>query len=187
MPWRAGPPPQMRAGAVVGLAVHHSASISPATGLGAGSAQSIFTEQLSRRGWDHGGYHYVIHPHGLIEYALDERVPAYHAGFSDPDDRLGLEHGQYWNQHYLAVCLLGWFDCGRRVAGQGGARDVPDFFAHPTPAQWRALLGLIQMLRLRYELPAENIRGHRELAGSHTRCPGANVDLDGLRAALLTS
>jgi len=184
MPGRGSGSPQPRSGAVLGLAVHHSAAINPATGLSAATAHAIFAEQVGRGGWDHGGYHYLIHPNGLIEYALDETIPAFHAGFTDPDDRLGLEHGQFWNQHYLAVCLLGWFDSGRQVAADGHPRAVPDFFTHPAAAQWRALLGLIQVLRQRYSMPLENIRGHRELTGCHTRCPGANINLEELRAAL---
>lgn len=185
MPSRAGNAAQPRAGAILGLAVHHSAVIHPATGLSSSGAREIFDVQVNHNGWEHGGYHYLIAPNGRIEYALDEAVPAFHAGFTDPDDRLGLEHGQYWNQHYLAVCLLGWFDSGRQVSGAGGpARAVPDFFTHPAQAQWQALLVLIRMLRARYAYPLENVRGHRELAGCHTRCPGENVDLDALRTAL---
>jgi N-acetyl-anhydromuramyl-L-alanine amidase AmpD len=184
MPRRGSAPPQPRQGLVTGLAVHHSAMVNPATGLSTATAQAIFQDQVSRAGWDHGAYHYLIRPNGLIEYALDEAVPAYHAGFVDPDDRLGRERGQYWNEHYLAVCLLGWFDSGRQVRGEDGPQAVPDFFTHPPAAQWRALLDLIQVLRVRHRLPAESIRGHRELAGCQTRCPGDNLNLEALRAAL---
>ena len=44
---------------------------------------------------------------------------------------------------------------------------------------------LIETLRERYDIPVENVRGHRELEGSNTRCPGENVDLAGLRENLL--
>jgi N-acetyl-anhydromuramyl-L-alanine amidase AmpD len=184
MPRRGSAPPVPRQGQLMGLAVHHSAMVNPATGLSTATAQAIFQDQVSHAGWDHGAYHYLIRPNGLIEYALDESVPAFHAGFTDPADRLGLEHGQYWNEHYLAVCLLGWFDSDRQVAGADGPQAVPDFFTHPPAAQWRALLELIQMLRARHSLPLENIRGHRELAGCRTACPGGNIDLEALRAAL---
>jgi N-acetyl-anhydromuramyl-L-alanine amidase AmpD len=184
MPRHGSAPALPRQGPVMGLAVHHSAKINPATGLSTATAQTIFEEQMRHAGWDHGAYHYLIRPNGLIEYALDEAVPGYHAGFTDPEDRLGLEHGQYWNEHYLAVCLLGWFDSGRQVRGAAGPRVVPEFFTHPPAAQWQALLGLIQVLRERHSLRVENIRGHRELAGCQTRCPGGNIDLDALRTAL---
>ena len=185
MPSQAGAAAQTRTGAILGLAVHHSAIINPATGLASGGAREIFELHVHERGWEHGGYHYLIAPNGRIEYALDETVAGYHAGFHDPDNLRGLEHGQFWNQHYLAVCLLGWFDSGRQAQGAAGQPvPVPDFFTHPAPAQWQALLDLIRLLRGRYAFPLENVRGHRELAGSRTRCPGGNIDLDALRAAL---
>jgi N-acetyl-anhydromuramyl-L-alanine amidase AmpD len=174
-----------RGGPVLGVAIHHSASVSPATGLSRETARSVFEMHVFERGWDRGGYHYLVRPNGLIEYALDEALPAAHAGFVDPDDSFGLERGQYWNQHYLAVCLLGWFDSDRIAAGsKGEACAIPNHFTHPPAAQWRSALGLIQHLRARYAIRAENVRGHRELAGCRTVCPGANLNLDALRSAI---
>jgi hypothetical protein len=174
-----------RTGPVLGVAIHHSAAVSPATGLSRATARSIFEMHVFERGWDQGGYHYLVRPNGLIEYALDEALPATHAGFVDADDTFGLEHGQYWNQHYLAVCLLGWFDSDRMAAGSNGeACAIPDHFTRPPAAQWRSALDLIQHLRARYAFPVENVRGHRELAGCRTGCPGANLNLDALRTAI---
>jgi hypothetical protein len=176
----AAEPPAPRAGAVLGVAVHHSATAHVITGLSLDTAQTVFDYHVHGRGWAHGAYHYLIRPTGLVEYALDEAVPGLHAGFHDPTDALGLEHGQYWNEHYLAVCLLGWFDTDRTVDGQ----RVPNHFTQPTPAQWAALLTLLAELRTRYAVPIENVRGHRELAGCRTGCPGALVNLPALRAEL---
>ena len=174
------PAPAPRTGPVLGVAVHHSATAHPATGLSLDTAHTVFEFHVRGRGWPHGGYHYLIRPTGLVEYALDEAVPGLHAGFSDPDDTLGLERGQFWNQHYLAVCLLGWSQSDRQLDG----RRVPNYFTRPTAAQWAALLALAAELCARYSLPVENVRGHHELAGCHTRCPGALLDLAALRAAL---
>ena len=174
------PPPAARAGPVLGVAVHHSATAHVANGLALDTARTLFQHHVWRRGWAHGGYHYCIRPTGLVEYALDEAVPGLHAGFSDPDDALGLERGQFWNQHYLAVCLLGWFDSDRQIDGQ----LIPNHFIRPTPPQWGALLALAADLRTRYGVPVDNVRGHRELAGCQTRCPGEHLDLAALRAAL---
>jgi N-acetyl-anhydromuramyl-L-alanine amidase AmpD len=179
MPARPGSTPLPRSGDVLGIAVHHSATANVANGLSLDTARSIFEHQVFRRGWSHGGYHYLIRPNGLVEYALDEAVPGFHAGFVDPDDELGLEHGQYWNEHYLAVCVLGWFESDRRI----GETPIPNHFVRPTTVQWQALLELVADLRARHGLPPDRVRGHRELTGCHTRCPGEHLDLAALRAA----
>lgn len=176
-------PAASRTGAILGIAIHHSASAS-AIGAAFDTAYSLFEAHVHGRGWNHGGYHYVIRPTGLIEYALDEAIPGYHAGFDDPDDALNLEHGQYWNQHYLAICLVGWFEndrCARDAEGR--VHRLPDLFTRPPQAQWQALIGLVRLLCARYAIPVENVRGHRELDGCRTRCPGANLDLEAVRAA----
>jgi N-acetyl-anhydromuramyl-L-alanine amidase AmpD len=181
MPVRPGsPPPGQRTGAVLGVAVHHSATANVANGLSLDTARTIFEHQVLRRGWQHGGYHYVIRPNGMVEYALDEAVPGFHAGFVDPTDELGLERGQFWNEHYLAVCVLGWFESGRQIAG----RPVPDYFTRPTDRQWSALVALVADLCARYRLPADSVRGHGELRGNRTRCPGRNLDVAALRALM---
>jgi len=171
-----------RSGAVTGIAVHHSATANPATGVAMENARAIFLHHVRTLGWSKGGYHYIVHPTGVIEYALDEETPAFHAGFRDPDDSLALEHGQYWNNHLLAICLLGWFDHDR--VGREGSTPIPNQFTAPTPGQWQALLDLLRDLMQRHGVAAHAVRGHRELTGCRTRCPGANVDLDALRAAL---
>jgi len=175
-----------RTGDILGVAIHHSASVHPSSGLSLDTAQSIFQDHVQNRGWEHGGYHYVVLANGLIEYALDEAVAGYHAGIKDPTDALQLEQGQFWNRHYLAVCVAGWFEDDRRYKGPDGQRHlIPNRFTRPTEAQWRAVVGLVVQLCERYAIQAENVRGHRELTGCRTRCPGANFDLDGLRAAVL--
>jgi N-acetyl-anhydromuramyl-L-alanine amidase AmpD len=174
-----------RMGAILGVAIHHSASAHPASGLSIETAHSIFLDHVQNRGWEHGGYHYVIRPNGEIEYALDETVAGYHAGFNDPTDALQLERGQFWNQHYLGVCAAGWFDNDRQYkSAEGQAQPIPNRFTRPTEAQWRAVVGLAAQLCERYAIPTENVRGHRELSGCRTRCPGANFDLEALRAAV---
>jgi N-acetyl-anhydromuramyl-L-alanine amidase AmpD len=170
---------------IQGIAIHHSATAHPSTGLAMENAEHIFRYHVERRGWDHGGYHYLIRPNGLIEYALDEQVAAYHAGFRDPADDYALECGQFWNNRYLAVCLLGWFDNDRVVRDmEGQARSIPNYFTRPTANQMRSLVALTAELCVRYDIPIYNVRGHRELTGCHTRCPGENVDLVRLRALL---
>ena len=169
-----------RQGPVAGVAVHHSATANRVTGVSMEDAATIFRHHVEGRGWSRGAYHYLIHPTGLVEYALDESASAPHAGFADRADRLQLEQGQYWNEHFLSVCLLGWFEPDR----SGPAGPIPNRFTNPAPAQWRALVALLSDLTGRYDLDPETVRGHGELEGCSTRCPGVNVDLAALRTEL---
>ncbi len=166
-----------REGKVLGIAVHHSATADFQTGAPSGDAFTFFDYHVNGRGWSHGGYNYVITPDGTAQYALDEEIPAYHAGFRDTDDSQGLEYGQYWNNHYLAICVSGWFSDNRTYRGADGVtRAIPNNFTRPSAAQWETLLELILQLMSKYQVPVENVRVHRELAGNQTGCPGANVD-----------
>lgn len=171
-----------RDGAVTGVAIHHSATANRITGVSMDDAYSVFSHHVRVLGWEHGGYHYLIRPNGVIEYALDEGIPAFHAGFRDPTNALNLESGQYWNNHLLAICVLGWFECDRTV--DGGNVKIPDRFTAPTPRQFAALLDLLSDMFDRYGIGPDSVKGHRELTGCSTRCPGANMDLDALRARL---
>ncbi len=174
-----------RDGSILGIAVHHSATADRATGAPTGDAYSFFNYHVNVLGWVHGGYNYVITGNGMIQYALDDKIAAYHAGFKDPDNSAGLEHGQYWNNHYLAICLSGWFAENRSYRDANGLlRSIPNNYTMPTGPQMLSLLALIQELRRKYNIPLENVRGHRELAGNSTDCPGSNLDPGELRARL---
>lgn len=174
-----------RNGPVLGIAIHHSATADHVTGAPTGDAHTYFNYHVNVRGWSHGGYHYVITGTGQVQYALDEQIPAYHAGFKDPSDSLGLEQGQYWNNHYLAICLSGWFSENRTYRDANGyIHPIPDGYTAPGEAQMSALLALIQRLRQKYGLPVENVRGHRELTGTTTACPGSHLDPAEIRQKL---
>lgn len=174
-----------REGEIRGIAVHHSATVNFSTGAPTGDATSFFNYHVNVRGWNHGGYNYVITGSGLIEYALDDKIAAYHAGFKDADNSEALEYGQYWNNHYLAICLSGWFSDNRTYQDSGGnTQRIPNQYTSPTAAQTESLLALIQNLRKKYNIPVENVRGHRELRGNGTTCPGYNLDPAQLRAKL---
>ena len=174
-----------REGAILGIAVHHSATADRFTGAPLGDAFTFFNYHVSTRGWAHGGYNYVITGSGETQYALDEKISAYHAGFKDPDNAAGLESGQYWNNHYLAICLSGWFNENRTYQDSNGqTKPIPNTYTGPTSIQQEALFELIQHLRQKYNIPVENVRGHRELLGNSTICPGHNFNPADLRAKL---
>ena len=73
-----------RSGQILGIAVHHSATVDRVTGAPLGTARTFFDYHVNTRGWAHGGYNYVIPGDGTVEYALDEKISAYHAGFKEP-------------------------------------------------------------------------------------------------------
>ncbi len=174
-----------RSGAILGIAIHHSATADHATGAPVGNAHTFFDYHVNTRGWVHGGYNYVITGEGVVEYALDDKISAYHAGFKDPDNSEGLEYGQYWNNHYLAVCLSGWFSDNRFYRDAGGQTHmIPDSHTFPSEAQMESLLALVQHLRDKYNISVENVRAHRELAGNSTVCPGLNLDPAQLRVKI---
>lgn len=170
---------------ILGIAVHHSATADRATGAPVGDAFTYFNYHVNIRGWAHGGYNYVITPKGEIQYALADKIAAYHAGFKDADNSEGFEFGQYWNNHYLAICLSGWFSENRTYRDRDNQiRPIPNNFTAPSQAQQVALFALIQHLRQKYNIPIENVRGHRELLGNSTVCPGHNFNPAELRAKL---
>jgi LysM repeat protein len=174
-----------REGPTLGIAVHHSATADRLTGAPLGDARTFFEYHVHQRGWAHGGYNYVITANGEIQYALDEKIAAYHAGFADPDNSEGLEFGQYWNNHFLAICMAGWFMENRTYRDNNGRTQlIPNNYTRPSAAQMESLIGLIQHLRQKYHIPVENVRGHRELAGNSTSCPGPTFDPAQLRATL---
>ncbi len=176
-----------RPGDILGIAIHHSATANRRTGAPIGDAFAFFNYHVNVRGWMHGGYNYVIPGSGEIQYALDEKISAYHAGFKDPQDALKLEHGQYWNNHYLAICVAGWFANNRTYSDEHGTHSIPNDHTHPNQAQLNSLLALIRQLMDKYNIPIENVRGHRELAGNATQCPGPNVDPAQIRHLLRQS
>jgi hypothetical protein len=174
-----------RTGDILGVALHHSATANRITGAPIGSAASFFDYHVNTLGWAHGGYNYVITGTGEIEYALDNNIAAYHAGFKDPDNSEGLEYGQFWNNHYLAVCLSGWFAENRTYRDDGGeTQSIPNNYTRPTAEQMESLISLLNQLREEYNFPIDNVRGHRELAGSSTVCPGMNFSPGDIREAL---
>ena len=179
-----------RAAEITGIAIHHSAMVHNLFGQSFDDAHAIFDLHVNQRKWDHGGYHYIILTDGTIQYALDEAFAAWHAGFQDPEDRLGLEAGQYWNNHFLAICLTGWFGSWRwaQIWRPMTHRRVPILNLHtrPSSAQMHSLIWLLQCLMAKYALPPEQVRGHCELEGHQTQCPGPNFDLHRLRGQLAT-
>lgn len=188
-----------RPAAIDGIAVHHTgyASVDPATGAPNITPQRVFDYHVKTLGWAHGGYNYIIGADGTIYYVLDEKIAPFHCGLNEPDRNkepekwqrwVELERGQYFNNHYVAICLLGWFSRNRILYRNGTQTRIPDTNTSPTQAQWGALVELIRDLQARYRVALERIQGHRELRASvnfgSTECPGAEINLVEMRRTL---
>ncbi len=132
-----------------GIIIHHSAT-------DFGDAMT-FDVSHKQRGWDELGYHFVIdngnnsngNPDGLIEIGsrwLKQKHGAH--------CRVRLDDDNYWNEHYIGICLVGNFEKHS-----------------PTEAQYKALQNLVYFLKNRYNITSSKIIGHSD-ADKGTVCPG---------------
>lgn len=104
------------------------------------------------RGWKDIGYHFGIELVGRdFEIFVGRTL-----------DEPGA-HTKGHNHEGIGICVVGNFDL------------VP-----PHPAAWAKLVKLIKWLMQEYNIPPENVKGHREFAPYKT-CPGKRFDLDRLR------
>ena len=127
------------------IVIHHSATT-------AGSA-AAFDKAHRNRGWDELGYHFVIDngqggSDGRIEVGSRWRKQKWgaHTG--------GTPSNEY-NNHGIGICLVGTFTTSM-----------------PTPAQLAAMRRLVESLMPAYNIPRQNIIGHRDAPNTHTQCPG---------------
>ncbi len=112
-----------------------------------------FDREHRARGWDGLGYHFVIDngaggPDGRVEVGERWRLQKWGA-------HTGNTPGNEYNNHGIGVCLVG------------------DFTHHmPTPSQMDSLRRLLRFLMAKYDIPAQNVIGHRDAPGTSTECPG---------------
>jgi hypothetical protein len=85
-----------------------------------------------------------------------------------------VEVGWRWKRQKCAnrpediqICLVGNFN-----------------YQSPTPAQFNALLGLIEILQKQYYISYNSIRRHKDVPGAITECPGRKFSLYRLLAGL---
>jgi hypothetical protein len=130
------------------VVLHHSATPS-------GGYDEIDREHRKVLGWSGCAYHFVIgngtgSPDGQIEVA--QRWVEQKHGVHCRDARVADV-----NEYGIGICLVGDLDK-----------------APPTPRQVAAAKALVAYLGDRYEIPAEHIGPHAQLAGSAAACPGKN-------------
>ena len=103
-------------------------------------------------GWKDIGYHYVVRKDGLLETGRAEHVDGAHCAAS------GM------NRVSIGICVVGHGD-----------------YETWTKAQEHTVRELIVKLCNKYNIPANNIKGHCEYDSGKT-CPGKLIDMDEVRA-----
>ena len=131
------------------IIVHHSATES-------GSCE-FFDESHKRRGWNGVGYHFVVDngtcgkEDGQIE--TSPRWLKQQAGAHCKADGM--------NYRGIGICLVGNFSK-----------------EHVTPKQMRSLVYLVKTLKNYYKVPLRRIKGHSQVKGANTECPGTKFPWD---------
>lgn len=91
-------------------------------------------------------YNWVITADGILHESRPQNITGGHCRA----DRM--------NYKSLGICLTGNFQT-----------------EHPTEKQLATLRGIIDQLKKIYNIPTENILGHKEVKGAQTACPGTNL------------
>jgi len=128
------------------IIIHHSAT-------DVGSAESFEKGHLSRGFYRGLGYHFVIDNGSKATKAGDIEVSRrwFYQMAGAHCNAAGM------NEKAIGICLVGNFD-EERV----------------TKKQFDSLVALVDHLRLLYNIPIYNIKGHKDVSGATTRCPGSN-------------
>ena len=71
------------------------------------------------------------------------------------------------NKIGIGICLVGSFNK-----------------SNPTPKQLESLVRVVSHLCYNYDIPLENVKGHKEMSGANTDCPGKNFPWEKFRKAL---
>ena len=140
-----------------GIVIHHSAL----GGNADGRANAAVIDAIhQRRGWGvfYAGRVYHIGYHYVIrpDGTVEPGRP----------ERCRGAHAKGFNDR-IGICVLGNFNDGA-----------------PTERQQKALVALCRDLLKRYDLRADDIRGHRDCPAAATDCPGRRFPLAALRRKL---
>jgi len=136
-----------------GIIIHHSAT-------DWGNAQEfdeLHKKRRDRNGekWLGLGYDFVVDngrggPDGRVEtgWRWHKQVTGAHCRPKGCRDN-------YWNEHTIGICLVGNFEKYR-----------------PSQSQYASLARLVRFLQKRYDIPLKQVKGHGQVAGARTQCPG---------------
>lgn len=144
------------------LLVHHTAGDPRLT------VEQIRQEHIRNRKFSDIGYHYVLArpgggQQGFLKVGRPDTQSGAHAG--GPKQ---TKDGRAWNSFALGLSVPGYFHPGNPHS------------EHMDEELYRDLLAAVLHLMQKYHIPAENLRGHREVKA--TACPGDWFPLDRLKA-----
>jgi len=105
--------------------------------------EAVKNTHIVEKKWGDIGYHYFIEPDGLLMKGRNENVTGAHC----IEERM--------NYQSIGICIAGNFDKEK-----------------PTDEQLKTLKDIITHLRIKYDIPRENIKFHKDF--SKTKCAGIN-------------
>jgi N-acetylmuramoyl-L-alanine amidase len=131
---------------VTAIVIHYSA-----TSIERSYTAADIDAMHKARGFNEIGYHFFIRRDGTVETGRDLSQPGrFEVG----------AHSQGENSSSIGICYEGGVRASAPTVG----------FDSRTPAQTAAMIGLIRDLLVRF--PGAIVRGHREMPGAATQCPG---------------
>ena len=145
-----------------GIIIHHSGNY-----FGDAAHENEYHKSL---GWDGLGYDFVI-DNGVFEKGYGKSDGIVEVGYRWRQQLVGAHcrpnpnGNNYWNEHTIGICLIGNLDESR-----------------PTERQIRSLTELVNFLQKWYNIPPNQIKGHRDI--KPTDCPGRNFSLSNLKSRL---
>jgi N-acetyl-anhydromuramyl-L-alanine amidase AmpD len=137
-----------RTKAISRIVIHHAASSNQAT------PQVLARHHVHTNNWPGIGYHFVIAQDGAIYQTQRAKTKSNHVG-GEP------------NNFSVGICLIGRF---MLTNADGTPREPKDQV--PTPAQMRSVDRLVAWLMQEYNVPIEEVMGHRDVWPQSTVCPG---------------
>ena len=145
-----------------GIVIHHSARP-----YGCAAHEHKYHQSI---GWDGLGYQFVIN-NGIFRNGYGKPDGFVEVGYRWREQRTGShcrangDRGNYWNKHTVGICLIGNFN-----------------ETQLTERQWNSLVKLVSFLQNRYNIPSDQIKGHRDI--KPTDCPGSSFSFFELRRRL---
>jgi hypothetical protein len=113
--------------------------------------EAVKRYHMQELGWEDIGYHFFITGDGSLNLGRPVNYVGSHCSAGS------------MNFKSLGICLAGNFE-----------------IEQPSTGQLKALEGILGELRIKYQVPIDNILGHCEAPGAQTLCPGKNL-LDWLK------
>jgi len=143
-------------GNVTAIVLHHTVTAKDAT-------RDDILAMHKARGFRDVGYHWLIRDAEQVEIIAGR--PTDGDGSLDPWEYGAHSKGE--NSHTIGVSMMGNYS-----------------ISPPSPNLWVNTVTWISKLCQQYNLPSSAVKGHREMPGAATECPGTFIDLDLLRAAV---